>query len=269
VRFITALKDGAFSHSGGKVIINDITTEIKKEPTIIVGFASIGLLGTIITDSIIKQIPDMKEIGFIASDDLPPISVFYEGVLKHPFRLYHSSKHNLIVGTCEVQFTSSSNYNDVSMTLCNWALSEDVKAKELVVFQGIPKNDIIDDFPVFYAADNESMKLFEDNEIKRLNKGIVTGPEATLLNEAMANGLKTYALFTNVYSDIPTPEGAAAILDVLNDIYGLGIDIKDLIDQGKEIKSKLMDLAEKAQQQFQQQQAAGKLPNKGYANYFK
>lgn len=249
-----------------KVIINDIRMEIKENASVLIGFASIGLLGTIITNTIIEQVEDIKEIGFVASDDLPPTAVFYDGILKHPFRLYYSLEKNLIIGTCEVSFSNSTTYNDLSRTLCNWALSEDVRAKELVVFQGMPKQDIIDDFPVYYASDEASIsKLEEDHGLKKIERGILSGPEATLLNEAMANGLNTFALFTNVYARAPTPEGAASILDVLNQIYDLNIEVKNLIEEGKELKNKLMDLAEQARQQYQQPSS---LPNKGYGSYY-
>lgn len=250
-----------------KVIINDIRIEIKRDPVLIIGFSSIGLLGTIITNTLIDQLEDIKEIGYVASDDLPPTAVFYDGILKHPFRLYYSLKHNIIIGTCEVNFNKSSTYNDLSRTICNWALSEDVRAKELVLFQGIPHNDIIDDFPIYYAADEVALEKLNKFSLKRLERGIVSGPEATLLNEAIANSLTTFALFTNVYSGVATPEGAASILDVLNQIYNLNVDLKNLIEEGKEIKNKLMDLAEQANQHYQQQQPKS-LPPKGYGSYY-
>ena len=81
----------------------------------------------------------------------------------------------------------------------------------------------------------------------------------------MTNKLDAFALFTPVL-EIPTPEGAAAIIEVLNQIYNLTIDTKPLIEQGKEIKAKMLELAQKTQQYQQQQQ---QLPTgKGYNQYF-
>ena len=246
-----------------KVVIEDFSVHIQEDATLVLGFAGIGLLGPIITNSLIEQIPDIKEIGFITSEDLPPISIFYKGVLRHPFRLYYSPSHNLIVGICEVPFQIASAYNDLSKTICNWALSEDVRAKELITFQGIPQKGIIDDYPVHYAAEEHLQQKLEGFGVEKVVKGIIMGPEATILNEALSNKLDGFALFTPVL-EIPTPEGGAAILEVLNDIYGLKIDTSSLIEEGKEIKAKMLELAKKAQD-YQNQQLPAKA---GYDKYF-
>ena len=246
------------------VVIEDFSVQIKEGATLVLGFAGIGLIGPIVANTLIEQIPDIKEIGFITSEYLPPISVFYAGVLKHPFRVLYSPQHNLIIGVCEVPFQIPTAYNDLSKTICNWALSDDVKAKELVIFQGIPQRGIVDEYPVYYAAEEVMMEHLEKFGISRVEKGIIVGPEATVLNEALMNRLNAYALFTPVL-EIPTPEGAASILEVMNKIYNLSIDTASLIEQGKEIKAKMLELAQKAQE-YQQQQLPGK--KEAYTRYF-
>ena len=238
-----------------KVVIEDISIEIKEGASFIVSFTGVGLIGPIIANTLIDQIEDIQEIGFITSEFLPPITPFYNGILKHPFKIYYSAKHDLIVALCEVPFQIPSAYNDLSRTICNWALSEDVKAKELITFQGIPKNEMIEEFPVYYASD-EVIDSLEQDGLDNFEKGIITGPEATILNEALTNRLKPIAFFTPVFQ-IPTPEGAAAIIEVLNKRYGLDIDTSILIEEGKEIKSKMLELAQKTQQYQRQQLGQG------------
>jgi len=247
------------------IIIEDLTVEIQKGATFVLGFAGIGLIGPIVANTLIEQLPDVKEIGFITSEYLPPISVFYAGVLKHPFRILYSPQSNLIIGICEVPFQIPTAYNDLSKTICNWALSQDVKAKELVIFQGIPQRGIIDEYPVYYAAEEVMIEHLEKFGISKVEKGIIVGPEATVLNEALINRLNAYALFTPVL-EIPTPEGAASILEVLSRIYELKIDTSSLIEQGKEIKARMLELAQKAQEYQKQQQLPG--TGKEYTGYF-
>lgn len=250
------------------IVIEDFSVEIKEGSTLILGFAGIGLIGPIIANTLIDQLPDIHEIGFLTSEYLPPISVFYKGVLKHPFRLYYSPSNNLIVGISEVPFQVATAYNDLSRTICNWALSDDVKAKEILIFQGVPQRGIIDEYPVYYAAEENIIKKIKklNLEIEPIEKGIIVGPEATVLNEALSNKLEAYALFTPVL-EIPTPEGAASIIDVLNKIYKLNIDTTQLIEQGKDIKAKMLELAQKAQE-YQKQQQLPSSPKEGYTQYF-
>ncbi len=247
------------------IIIEDLT-EIKEGASMILGFAGVGLIGPIVSNTLIEQIPDIIEIGFVTSEYLPPISVFYDGVLKHPFRIYYSPMHNLIVGISEVPFQVISAYNDLSKTINNWLLSDDVKAKEIIIFQGLVQRGMIDDYPVYFAAEADMVETLEKFELKKVEKGIIVGAEATVLNEALSNKLKAYALFTPVL-EIPTPEGAAAIIEVLNKIYNLNIETSKLIEEGKEIKAKMLELAEKAQS-YQQQQQLPEHPKEGYNRYF-
>lgn len=225
-----------------KVVIVDVSVEIKEKSTMILGFVGNGLLGPIIASTIIEQIPDIKEIGFITSEFLPPISVFYEGKLKHPFRLYHSQKYNLIIGTCETPFRKSSDYNDLAKTICNWLLSEDVNAKEIVMFQGIPKEEIINKYPVYYAAEECMVEFLEDHNLQIVKKGIILGPEATLINEVLTNNLKIYTLFTPI-NKTPSFKGATSILRVLNEIYDLNIEIENLIEKGKKYETLMLEFA--------------------------
>ncbi|MFX0058890.1 MAG: proteasome assembly chaperone family protein [Candidatus Heimdallarchaeota archaeon] len=247
------------------LVIEDLSVQIKQGASMILGFAGIGLVGPIVANALIEQIPDIKEIGFVTSEYLPPISVFYQGVLKHPFRIYYTPQYNLIIGIAEVPFQVATAYNDLAKTINNWLLSEDVRAKEVVIFQGIPQRGIIDDYPVYYAAETDMIEHLEKFGIQKVEKGIIVGPEATILNEALSNRIKAYALFTPVL-EIPTPEAGAAILEVLNQIYGLNIETSKLIEEGKEIKAKMLELAEKAQQ-YQRQQIP-ETPKKEYTQYF-
>jgi uncharacterized protein (TIGR00161 family) len=247
-----------------QVIIENGTIEIKKNSTILFGLAGVGLIGPIIANTLIEQIEDMEQLGFITSEDLPPIAVFYDGVLRHPFRLFYSHKHNLIVAICEVPFQTTSAYNGLSKVLCKWALSDAVEVKEIVTFQGIPKKGEIDEFPVYFAAESDKAQVLENIGIKKLKKGIIVGPEATFLNQALTNKLQAYALFTPV-SQYPTPEGAAAIIESLNKIYNLEVDTTNLINKGKKIKKKMLDLAEKAQE-YQRKQLGTK--KERYDRYF-
>ncbi len=250
-----------------KVVIEDFSVEIKDDSTIILGLAGIGLIGPIIANSLIEQILDIKEIGFVTSEYLPPISTFYDGILKHPFRIYYSPLYNLIVGICEVPFEISSAYNDLAKTINNWALNEDVKAKQIVVFQGIPQRGMIDEFPVYYAAEEELIDYLEQFNLKKFEKGIIVGPESTIINETLTNKLQGYVLFAPVYQ-IPTPEAAASIIKVLNQIYKMDIDVNPLLEEGKEIKEKMLELAEKAQE-YRRKQLSSKSGGEEYTEYYR
>ncbi|MBN1213813.1 MAG: proteasome assembly chaperone family protein [Candidatus Lokiarchaeota archaeon] len=248
-----------------KVVIEDLSVKFKDNPTLILGFAGIGLLGPIIGNTLVEQIKDLKEIGFITSEMLPPISTFYDGVLKHPFRLYYSQKYNIILGIAEVPFQLPSAYSDLAKTICNWALSDDINIQDVILFQGIPTGGMIEEFKVYYASEHELIKELEEAGIKKVEKGIIVGPEATIINEALTNRLEILILFTPVYQ-IPTPEGAASLINILNKKFKMNINTSALLEEGKEIKEKMLELAEKTQELQSKQLSEG--TKDGYSQYY-
>ena len=255
-------KPGKYS----KIIINYDQLTIKPKSVLMIGLAGVGLLGTIITDTLITQIEDIIEIGFITSDLLSPLAVFHEGVLKNPFRIYYSAKTNIIIAKCDIPFNTAAGYNDLGKTIISWALSDDIDVKEVVVFQGMPHDHPIDDFPVYYAANEQVIKKLGMFELERLDKGITTGPEAMIVNEALKTQMNVYLLFTAVQL-YPTPEGAASVIKVLNKIYDLNINTDKLTEEGKEIKTRMLDLARTSLQYYQQQDMQGGKP-KDYSSFY-
>ena len=49
------------------IVVDDLSVEIKEGATLILGFAGIGLIGPIVANTLIEQLPDVKEIGFVTS----------------------------------------------------------------------------------------------------------------------------------------------------------------------------------------------------------
>ncbi len=224
-----------------------------KHPTFIVGFLGAGLVGNIVASEFIDQLK-MEQIGFVNTVDLPPIAIFYDGILKHPFRLYYSSEKNLVVAQCEVPFNKSSTYQDLARLLSNWALK--IGIVEVCTIQGLtgpqgtfpPENP-----PVYVAAEKEIIdRLKTKSGVQILPRGLVLGPEAALLNEGLSNQLNCYALLVPVVQQVPSPDGASAIIHELNKIYGLELKTEKLLEDAQKIREKLMELSQKTQQQHGQ-----------------
>jgi len=238
-----------------RVVLEIPPQDILPNATVLLGFAGIGLIGPIVTNEIVEKIEDMEQIGFMISDSFPPISIFTDGVLKHPCRLYYSKSKNLVVLACDIPFQSPEDYNDLARTVLNFCLKV-VHSKEMVIVQGIPSPTIVEEFKVYYAAEKEIMNKLEKLGFEKINKGIIVGPEATIINEALNNPIEAFVLFTDAYQ-IPTPEGAAAIIKSLNKIYELNVDVTELLERGKELQNKLMELSQKAQQMHLPQKGSG------------
>lgn len=221
-----------------------------KHPLLIVGFLGAGLVGNIVASEFINQLK-MEQIGFVNTMDLPPIAIFYDGILKHPFRLYYSAEKNIVVAQCEVPFNKSSTYQDLARLLSDWALK--IGIDEVCTIQGLaepqgqfpPENP-----PIYIAAEKEILdRLKEKSGVQILPQGLVLGPEAALLNEGLSNRLNCYVLLVPVAQQVPSPDGASGVIHELNKIYSLDLQTTKLMKDAQKIRDKLSELNQKTQQQ--------------------
>ena len=104
------------------------TREIKlKQPLLVCGFPSAGVVGTIAANTIIDQFK-MVEVAHVRSKHVPSAAVFLDGRLRHPFRIYGGEERNLLVVTTELPVAEEGMY-PVSSILLDWATSMGVKER--------------------------------------------------------------------------------------------------------------------------------------------
>ena len=72
----------------------------KARPVLIVGFPSVGLVGSICANYIIEK-KDMHQIAFVDSEHVVPSAIYIGGRLRHPFRIYSDNLKTLYVVVCE------------------------------------------------------------------------------------------------------------------------------------------------------------------------
>ncbi len=234
-----------FEGKSSRVVITDFDCALFKNhdnpPLFIIGFTGVGLVGTIVVNELIEQLK-MKQIGYVLSEDLPPITLFYEGILQHPFRLYYSKEYNIIVSICEVPFNPGS-YIDLSRTLMDWALHHEIQ--DVIVLQGMADESYqLSDKkpPIYAAAEKEILDKILTQGVIRPPSGVLLGAEAAMLNECLNNQLNGAVFLTPANPKYPNPEGAGIILEKLAEIYKFPIKLDTLLKQSAEIKKKLSEL---------------------------
>ncbi|MHA2160997.1 MAG: proteasome assembly chaperone family protein [Candidatus Thorarchaeota archaeon] len=217
------------------------TREIKlKQPLLVCGFPSAGVVGTIAANTIIDQFK-MVEVAHVRSKHVPSAAVFLDGRLRHPFRIYGGEERNLLVVTTELPVAEEGMY-PVSSILLDWAASMGVK--ETVVLDGIPVQGLPSDRKVLYAAEEEKIaELEEDEHMEILQKGIITGIAGSILSETLCRKIVGFALLTPALTMIPDPEGAVQLLEALNRLYKVGVDVTELVSSAQKIREKMGDMA--------------------------
>lgn len=239
--------------------ICECTTDIEPE-WIIAGFPGHGLVGNIAAKHIIKEL-DLEWIGSIRSPLIPPVSVFIDGVLAYPYRIYGCKERKLAVLIGESPCPPQA-YYFLANAMLEWAIS--IGTKQVICLDGFiadPRDDKSD--KVFLVAEPQVYtrnKDLERYDFPKPHTGFISGLSGAIMNEALLTPIEGFTLLASVSTQYPDPGGAAKLIDAVNQIKTLEIDTSKLIEDAEKIQKSLMELAERNRQLTQ---GEGIEPSKG------
>ncbi len=219
-----------------------------KEPVILIGLPDVGLVGVIAVGHVVSSLK-MSEIGYIKSDALPPIVVLHKGLPHAPIRLFGDGE--LIAILSETAIPASA-IRPLADLIVNWA--EAKNASKVILVSGItePTRPSIETPKVFGAAsDPGTLRELSDMGISIMNEGVVVGPHAVILQECAERGLSATVLLSQSFYNLPDPQSAAMIIDVLNRLLGMKVDASSLVEKGEEIRLKARDVMRRTQTEME------------------
>jgi uncharacterized protein len=228
------VKDGLSSDEE----IYEIKKTILKSPVIFAGFVGAGLVGPLSVGHIIDKLK-MEEIGYLRSRYLPPSTVFIQGRLRHPFRLYSNNDGTICAIICEI--TLPFGLHDIVSTILNWA--EKNGSHEIVILDGVAATT--HDNKAFCAAEEDLCRVMEGNDIKMIPQGFITGVAGGLLNECLVRKIQGVALLVKASEKGADPLAAATLVEAVNRAYNMNIDTTDLRKYKKKIGVDFKELSDK------------------------
>lgn len=251
------------------------TVEAADDAVMIVGVANAGLVGSIAAGHIIEKL-HLEECAHIYSSSFPPVSVFMDGELKHPFRIYADSKDadgnekpaRFFIATSELPLTKDVTVlHDTAHVLVDYV--QELNIKTIVALIGFPVEEF-DQYDVFYAAEPEIIERFKKIEgIQPLPKGMIFGIEALVLNETLEREIDGFALIVPVRENFPGIRSAAALIDALKKIVdGLDIETQELIAQDDQLQAKLKELVEQVRRSQGEEYTPPPPPSKSVNSLF-
>ncbi len=217
-----------------------------KNPIIIEGFPGFGLVGTIVTEFLIRHL-NAKEIGRIRVKEVPPVIAVHEGKPIEPLGIFYDSKHNIII-LHALTSVAGIEWGVADMVT---ELAKDLKAKEVISIEGIGSGP--DKEPgngVFYIGASKKLAASGANQLK---EGIIMGVSGALM---VKRSINSSFIFAEAASTLPDSRAAAKIITVLDNYLGLKVDPKPLLKKAEEFEGKLKGLMEKAR--FSKEEAGNK-----------
>jgi len=218
--------------------VYEIKKTVLKTPIIFAGFVGAGLVGPLSVGYMIEKLK-MKEIAYLRSRHLPPSTVFMQGRLRHPFRLYSNNDGTICAVICEI--TLPFGLHDIVNTILDWA--EKNGSHEIVILDGVASKT--HDGKAFCAAEEDLCRVMESNDINMIPQGFITGVAGGLLNECLMRPIQGLTLLVKANDKGADPLAAATLIDAVNRAYGLNINTSDLRKKKKRIGADFKELSDK------------------------
>lgn len=215
---------------------------LKKKPknaTIIEGFPGFGLVGTISTEYLIHELK-AELIGYVHSEDIPPMVAIHENTLVQPVGVYYIEKMNLII------LHVMTNVKGIEWEIGEMVLelAKEIEAKNIICIEGVGTalpSKTIDSY--FYTNLEKNSKKFESFKMKPLKEGIILGVTATLM--LLGDDHDISCIFVETHSNMPDSKAAAKAIETMDKFLGLKIDYKPLLKQAEKFEDKITDIMEK------------------------
>ncbi len=224
----------------------DTSTDIKimakplagEFPTVLMGFPGSGLVGSIALQYMVEQL-EFPLIGTMTSKYFPPFAMMAKGLVNVPVRIYE--KPPLVAIVADIPVHPMICY-EVANGIMDWL--DPFHPKEVVALAGVVTNET--EKRVFGVATNEEILERIKDLTQFLPVGSISGIASSLLTECKVRGIPGIGLLGETVN-APDPRAAAAALGVLNQMYGLNVDMQPLLDQAEEIEATMHRLSEEVQ----------------------
>lgn len=231
-----------------KIIVDEIKTE---KPYVLIGLPDVGLIGVISASQLIKSL-DMKPIGYIDSEQLPPIAVIHETIPMSPLRVYGSG--NVILIVSEIPLPPAL-IRSFSKEVVNWA--KNLNPTAILSLAGIPVPNRMDlDQPGLYVVLSEPEKTMvtelESLQVQKLEEGFMAGPYASILNNCISETVPNITFLVQSHMNYPDPGAAAVLLETVAKFLNVAVDVEPLLEQAEEIRLRMRDTMRRTRDTMQQ-----------------
>ncbi|MBN2052915.1 proteasome assembly chaperone family protein [Candidatus Woesearchaeota archaeon] len=210
-----------------------ILKKIPKNPIIIEGFPSFGLVGTITTEFLLEHLK-AELIGEFQYTELGPISAIHKGKLVNPMAVWHVPSKNIVIL-----------HTILNVKGYEWELADEIikmaqkmQAKEILGIEGVATDDPTGEVKVYYYGD----KKLEATGALPVKESIIMGVSGALMQRYK----KINCIFGAAHSQLPDSKAAAKIIEVLDKYLGLKVDYNPLLKQAEAFEDKLKTIIQQS-----------------------
>lgn len=211
-------------------------TEEPKEVTLVQGFPGFGMVGSIATEFLLEHL-DVRSIGTITLEELPPIVAIHKGNIVPPVGLYYNEKYNLVI----LNFLTKSGDSEWLFADIVQELMKRLDVKEVISLEGVAGKSE-DDKKYAFSKNEDRMNRLQQIGFEKLNESIIMGVSAALF----LHNVDLTAFFAMTESTLPDSNAAAELIKSLDSYLGLEVDSTPLNEQAKLFENKIKNILAKS-----------------------
>jgi uncharacterized protein len=222
------------------ISINLFKKKELKGYTFIEGFPGLGLVGPMAISYIVDKL-SMEYIGYLESNDFPPLVSIHRRVPMPPIRVYVSDKYKIITIFAEFAVPIELVY-ELSGKVYKFIKENGIK--DIFSIGGVPKLEEQDAIFVL-ASTAELVKTAEKAGLKPIQEGVATGVSALLLSSAAMEKFPDVSILVPIMQNVVSPKYAEEAINSLNNLVHLNIDTSELDKEAKLLESKIREMIKK------------------------
>jgi uncharacterized protein len=222
------------------------TASIPNDAVMINGLPDVGLVGLLAASHIVSSL-NLREVGSIESDMLPPMIVLHGGLPKSPVRLFAGDSLIVLLSETAIPLPL---LRPLASGLVEWTQKKKIQLMMSLGGMAVANRQDIDSPKVFAALSEKKLEEKLNGSAEILDKGYIVGAYGLLLRRCAQASIPGIALLTQSYYNYPDPVAAAAALTSVNKILQLKIDVGELLKRGEEIRLRSKDIMHRTQEEM-------------------
>ena len=211
-----------------------------KDYTLIDAFPGVGLVGPMAGSYMIEKLK-MEYIGYIDSDEFPPIAAIHYSVPMFPARIYRDEKYKLLVAMSEFVIPAGTVYS-LSRELLAFVRKNGIS--KTISISGMPSQKP-SDVAYITSPDQNVIKKAVKLGLKTISEGVVAGVGAVLMTNSNQYKVESMNILVEVNPQMMDPKYAEIAILGLNKLTDINIELKDLEEEAKVVESKMRDVLKK------------------------
>jgi len=236
---------------------HDSLGENVKKP-LLIGFPDTGLVGAIAVSYLVEHLRP-EEVGYVDSEDLPPIVPIRNGMPKELIRIYEGRGYVTIVSEIPI---APGLVRPFAEALLDWV--ERKKITDVKCFTGVsePRRIDIEVPKVFVLATRPEIaeQLAKTIDAELFREGFVTGVHAEILRLGARRHTNVSMLLAQSHLNYPDPGAAAQILTRLPKLIDEHINVQQLLESEEMVRMQLRDLMRRTSEAMVQKSKEMELP---------